>query len=325
MSKNRAWCFTVNYLENVTPANELIISGAAYSCYQLEIAPETGRRHHQGYVYFTNAVRLATVRERISSVAGAIPHCEIAKGTAEQNKTYCSKPASAVPGTFREHGSIPKQGKRSDLDSIAEAIMEGSSMAEIAVSFPSDFIRYNRGLQELERVHLCKDRDHSTPNTVLWWYGPTGSGKSRTAFETYPDAYVKMGNGKWWDGYRGETVVLIDDYRPGFCLFSELLRILDRYPMRVEAKGTSMPLSAKTFIITTTSRPEVLWAQRVEEDLNQLIRRITEIVEFTPGGEKLVHKSATVGYVATLPTSLAPGFNPVRVDLTQYQGQHLDN
>jgi len=310
MSKSRAWCFTANYPDNVVPAIELTIGGSAYHCYQQEIAPTTGKRHHQGYVYFTNAVRDETVRERIHVATGVHAHCIRANGSAQSNKTYCSKPESAVPGTFREHGTMPKQGKRSDLDSIAEAIMEGSSMAEIAIAFPSDFIRYQRGLQELERVHLCKDRDHSTPNTVLWWYGPTGSGKSKTAFEMYPDAYVKMGNGKWWDGYRGETVVLIDDYRPGFCLFSELLRILDRYPMRVEAKGTSMPLSAKTFIITTTSRPEVLWAQRIEEDLNQLIRRITEIVEFTPGGEKLVHKSATVGYVATLPTSLAPGFNP---------------
>ena len=143
MSKNRAWCFTINYSEDVTPAAEFLISGATYCCYQQEIAPETGRRHHQGYVYFANAVRLATVRERIHSATGVIPHCEIAKGTAEQNKAYCSKPASGLPGTFREHGTIPKQGKRSDLDSIAEAIMEGSSMAEIAVSFPSDFTRSN--------------------------------------------------------------------------------------------------------------------------------------------------------------------------------------
>lgn len=312
MSKNRAWVFTCNYSTDVTPALELVIDGAAYCCYQLEIAPTTGQRHHQGYVYFTNACRLSTVRERIHLASGVIPHCEIAKGTAQQNKAYCSKPDSCVPGTFRESGTIPKQGKRSDLDSIAEAIMEGSSMKDIAISFPGDFIRYNRGLQELERVFSCKERDHTLPNTVLWWFGPTGSGKSKTAFEKYPDAYVKMGNGKWWDGYRGEAVVLIDDYRPGFCLFSELLRILDRYPMRVEAKGTSMPLSAKTFVITTTSRPEVLWGQRVEEDLNQLIRRITEIVEFKMDGTKVVLKDASVGYVPISPPALAPGFRPVQ-------------
>ena len=41
------------------------------------------------------------------------------------------------------------------------------------------------------------------PEVWVFW-GATGTGKSRRAFETWPDAYRKMTNDKWWDGYHGE-------------------------------------------------------------------------------------------------------------------------
>lgn len=112
---------------------------------------------------------------------------------------------------------------------------------------------------------------------VHWWFGPTGVGKSRKAFETYgSEAYVKM-NDKWWDGYVGQKTVIFDDYRSNLCPFHILLRILDRYPYRVEVKGGSIELSATVFVITTTSLPEVIWYSRTGEAINQLLRRITHI------------------------------------------------
>lgn len=172
------------------------------------------------------------------------------------------------------------KGKRGDLDEIAEMVKTESLMT-IADTFPSQFIRYHRGITELQRLHHSQMRDPTSPVTVEWWFGPTGTGKSRDAFMTLPGAYVKMANNKWWDGYLGETEVIMDDYRPGMCPFNELLRLLDRYPMRVELKGSSMPLSATHFVITTTKRPEILWMGRTEEDLNQLIRRISIIKDYS--------------------------------------------
>lgn len=35
----------------------------------------------------------------------------------------------------------------------------------------------------------------------------------------------------WFDGYCGQEVVVFDDFRPWWCRFDYLLRLLDRYPM----------------------------------------------------------------------------------------------
>jgi len=165
----------------------------------------------------------------------------------------------------------------------------------------------------LERVFTCTRRDPKVAPTVHWWFGPTGTGKSKRGFESFPEAYVKMTGNKWWDGYTGQKEVILDDYRPMMCPFNELLKLLDRYPMRVEAKGSSMEMSATTFLITTCARPEVLWASKTEENIAQLLRRITSILEFRSYGEEpIVLKSSEVVYVPLPPPPMATGFRPPR-------------
>ena len=59
---------------------------------------------------------------------------------------------------------------------------------------------------------------------------------------------------KWWDGYEGEKEVLIDEFWKDFYKYHELLRLLDRYPCKVEKKGGWAHLqgmvSATTIVIT---------------------------------------------------------------------------
>ena len=64
------------------------------------------------------------------------------------------------------------------------------------------------------------------------------------------------------------------------CTFSELLRILDRYPHRVEVKGGSVQFNSSLIIITSPKSPQETWDGRSAEDIAQLTRRITEIRHF---------------------------------------------
>lgn len=116
---------------------------------------------------------------------------------------------------------------------------------------------------------------------MYWYYGSTGTGKTRAASGADPDAYWKNPAHKWWDGYQGESTIIIDDYRADFCKFSELLRLFDRYPYQVEVKGGTRQFLARKIYVTTPKSPALTWESRTEEDLAQLLRRITEVKHFS--------------------------------------------
>lgn len=88
-----------------------------------------------------------------------------------------------------------------------------------------------------------------------WLWGDAGTGKTRSAWERYPGLYVKNRN-KWWDGYNGEEVVLIDDWDPNCSQLAGYLKVWsDRYPFRAEVKGSSMMIRPKKIIITSNYSP----------------------------------------------------------------------
>lgn len=42
--------------------------------------------------------------------------------------------------------------------------------------------------------------NRTTARKCIWYYGEAGCGKTRTAVQEHPEAYMKLSN-KWWDGY----------------------------------------------------------------------------------------------------------------------------
>lgn len=115
-------------------------------------------------------------------------------------------------------------------------------------------------------------------STVVFW-GPTGTGKSRRAWEEATfDAYPKGPTNIWWCGYRGQENVVIDEFR-GQIGISHMLRWLDRYPVVVEVKGSSVVLQAKKIWITSNLHPKDWYPELDEETYKALLRRLN-IIEF---------------------------------------------
>lgn len=273
MSAARNYVFTFNnYPEDLSEFRTKLEGLCTYFIYGKEVAPTTGTPHLQGYFQLKE-------KERITGLVKKLPgvHLVVAKGGFEANKDYCSK-----EGEVTEFGLPATSGKRKGLAEAAKDIKEGKKLSEVAEESPEVFAKFHRGLEALSSV-LCKPRDFKTE--VHWFWGPTGTGKSRECFALGgPDAYWKPATNKWWNGYEGQECVIIDDYRRDFCTFAELLRLFDRYPLSVETKGGTRTFRSRVIYITTPKDPESTWEGRTAEDLEQLLRRIEEIRYFPPGG-----------------------------------------
>ena len=119
---------------------------------------------------------------------------------------------------------------------------------------------------------------------VIWFAGPTGCGKTRTAYEeaiargtVWISPASKM---EWFDGYDGHDTAIFDDFRASGNRFSYILRIIDRYPMDVPVKGGFVYWNPKYIVFTCPRTPSEEFVNRETgehyEDLNQMLRRIDE-------------------------------------------------
>lgn len=269
----RGWCFTVN---NYTVEELLAI--LKIECEYLVVGDEVGEEgtpHLQGYVYFAKRGRRFNGVKSLDGLARA--HIEPAKGTAEQNRTYCTK-----SGEYMETGVMPHAGKRTDINGVREAVMCGATMNEIIQIAPS-----YQTMRMAELMMKYVDAPIRDGVKVKWFWGATGTGKTHTAMaEAAEDFWVSSGSMAYWNGYYGQSRVIFDDFRAGKIEFIELLKILSQVPYHVNVKGTSVPLRAMEFWITAPVSPQIMFDGMVGEDPNQLFRRIHEIREFqgVPGG-----------------------------------------
>lgn len=85
---------------------------------------------------------------------------------------------------------------------------------------------------------------------------------------------------KWFDGFDGQEAAVIDDFRGDFCTFHFLLRLLDRYPLKVAIKGGFMEWTPSRIFITSPHHPRDVY-NKTDEEIKQLTRRITQITHFT--------------------------------------------
>lgn len=258
--------------------------------FQLEAGGDTGYVHYQIYLEYQ-------LHQRFSRVKTDFPtaHIDIARGTRRQCYLYCTKDDTRLAGPWT--GGIDLslgggQGSRSDLAEAKDSLDRGISMAQFASDHFGSFIRYERNLR---RYHeYIQPRRDWKPHVIILW-GPTGSGKSRHAFDRARAAssyYYKprpSSTGNWWDGYEGEHTVVIDDFRSRRWEYDELLQLLDRYPMRTAFKGGYVGQQAREFIITTTEHPHTWYPEEnhLPSDFvgptrmpGELLRRVDHIIRF---------------------------------------------
>jgi len=259
-----------------------------YFCLGLEIAPTTGKYHYQIYFYFENQRTLGSLIKKLKG-----RHVEIAKGSPEENRTYCMK-----EGNFIEEGKLPKQGERSDLGLILDSIKdENKSELAIATEQPDKWCQYGKRFEAYRMLLRGEKRKWETLVIINW--GVSGTGKTRAAYEKYPNIVPVIMSGDtncpFISGYAGEDEVLFDDFTPRMCNREYVLKLLDRYPMQANIKGGSVNWKPRVVVITTNENPTKWYEQDAA-----FIRRISEINFFQKVNDSEVLTGNT-GTVSKLP------------------------
>lgn len=214
-------------------------SKATYAVGQLEKGEETENPHIQFFLNFKNKARITAITKVNKRV-----HCEkvIVNNGADK---YCMKEETRVDGPI-EFGVKPVQvNKKVDWEDVWKKAKEGK-IEEIPASIR--VIHYNK-IKSIAKDHMeFKDSDHLRG---IWIWGAAGAGKSRWAREQSKSIYPKLCN-KWWDGYQGEEVIVMDDLMPDHKFLSQQLKIWsDRYDCILETKGGAVHAQYKWFIVTS--------------------------------------------------------------------------
>jgi len=260
---NRWWCFTINNPTNSDKKQlDSLCDHVDYLCFGTEKGKKEGTPHYQGYVELSAPQRFSWIKKRLK-------RAYIAKrlGSRTQARDYCFKECDEPfeYGRFVED----KQGKRNELIACKNKLDAGATLDDLWDEHFATMLRYSRGMKEYA-LRVAKRNTQNMPIECIWIYGPSGSGKSRYAWEKYPDAYRKDNN-KWWDGYAGENVVIWDDFaHPHTVSYQDLLKWTDRYKKTGETKGGTVPLTYRTIIFTSTTEPrfDEQWTRRFCDGAN---------------------------------------------------------
>lgn len=270
MERFRRFCLTWN---NYNEESLKVISNVNWSyCIVGKEVGKSGTPHYQIYMEFKNPKTFSSLIKNMQKKC----HIEVAKGDADSNIRYCSK-----ENKIFEEGTPFKQGQRNDLKAIKNKIAQKFTIRDM---LDDDTIVNHQGLRTAEGLMKYIEPQRTVAPKVIWNYGPAGTGKSKWVYENYTEVFVPI-NFKWWEGYDGHKTVLLDDLRGDFCKYHEFLKLIDRYPYRVECKGASRQLLATTIVVTSPFHPEDIWCTL--EDKTQLLRRIHKIVHF----KKIAQKS----------------------------------
>lgn len=267
----------------------------SYLVYGLEVCPDTQREHFQGYLETKDRITFGALKAK---PGWETLHLEKSVATSDSNIQYACK-----EGTWVEWGTPMQAGKRNDLAAIAAGILSGQlAVADVLEENAHAYHVYGRTMDKLEdQFKTRRTRGDWAPPVVTWMHGPTGKGKSRQAWDQARQTARASSDGLespyqvttsdkgWWDLYDGQSVVILDDFR-GTIPYSELLKYLDGHPVSVPRRGRAPhPLLATHVFVTSSKHPrEVYKGEEIQESIDQLLRRITNLIRFDDDGQQFV-------------------------------------
>lgn len=314
------WCFTMNnpLISGEDLAEKLKkTENVKGFVFQLEEGAN-GTEHFQGYVELKRSERMTKVKELI----GENPHMEAAEGNKESNLKYCTKEEGRKEGPWIWGTCTEKkgQGKRTDLDDFARAVFEaGEVTEEIEEMFPGHAMQFarqakaisaDRALREAKKaqkeywMQVVKDEEEGKKTQGQLqihnrlFFGPTAVGKTTMVMKMTMgkghDLYTKAGWNKWFEGYKKEKHMLVDEFGTGFCDGKiENFNAMNNIGVNVqEVKGSHVLLHVTHAYFTTNRHPLHIWDEVKESGTYKaFVRRFAEVYWWNDKHELVILKN----------------------------------
>lgn len=249
---------------------------------------QDGSYHNHMYVEFVKAFESRNAR--CFDIEGRHPNVQKVKQTPWKTVDYVKK-----DGDWVEYH--PENAPRLNYDAMSRTekfrFLRDNDPIEL---YDKDMISAEQCMRIMKAKQFIENYRQKMTRTVkpiiLWFYGPTGTGKTRTAIEIAQESGMNywVSNDpdlKWFDGYNGQEYAIIDDFRRQGIKFSWMLRLLDRYPLLVQVKGGYVRWIPLVIIITcpVPARECYTWFDKDGEEqewdgIEQLIRRLDDEIAF---------------------------------------------
>jgi len=265
---------------------------------QAEVAPDTGRLHHQAYIEL-HAPRTPSSLKAILGIPWL--HVEHRRTTQQACIEYCSKEDTRAPGTTvlrygspsqegrpgqrrsRESGGDEPAVKRRRDDQLREvyaAVRREEDPRYIFEQYPGAYLTFQRVGPHFEHLDSIWAPVERRINCYIIW-GATGVGKSTAcrlpiAGRGYPFRPI-LPNSKnaplWFDGYMGQESILLDDFDGSTFPFTSLLQLADPFECLLPIKGASVRAKHTRLMITSNLDPSVWYPEIIQEQRDALFRR----------------------------------------------------
>lgn len=250
----------------------------------------SGHDHIHAIVSSDVQMRFSAIKKYLGNAA----HIEATRGNKKQADDYINK-----RGKFEEKGEKilakyqigeikGRQGKRTDLEVIRQAVNAGMSWQEIR--------RLNDRFYSSSYTAIIKNmsfdkRSQETPFkrdvNVHWYVGASGSGKTGVTLDLIKqygedNVYLVSDYQNPFDGYAGEKIIVLDEFR-GQLPYASLLGMLEGYKKEIHCRYANVVGLWTEVYITTIKTPEEVYSKMIEQGdenidpISQLLGRIKDI------------------------------------------------
>lgn len=268
----------------------------AYHIFELEITDD-GILHYQGYMEFKKQIRLSAIKKLSKDI-----HVEQRRGTAVEARDYCDKSnhpehddGSYLAGPW-ECGTMKLTSAESAARARSKKATDYSAAVDLAITGNIYGIRGLPNGDALLTRHLPNYKTMARDNPIIpadlpgvcgyWFHGEASTGKTTTAKTRWgTSAWIKPHN-KWWDSYRDEATVIINEFDHDHKWMSTNLKLwAEESAFCVEIKGSSVWIRPRRIVVCSNYTINELFCE--DRRLVEALRTRYKEEEFTTKYERV--------------------------------------